>query len=119
MAVEYLTAILKLNSKIIPIAIERCDNGFYSTENNLEFLSASSIRTYLLENKNIDKFIPKNAKIITFFDKNHEKNLKILQILKIRNSSPKELERYRFHSFKYVQSTSKKVFEKIISIVFN
>ena len=28
---------------------------------------------------------------------------------------PKELERYRFHSFKYIQSTSKKAFEKFVN----
>ncbi|MBQ8425496.1 MAG: nucleotidyltransferase family protein [Clostridia bacterium] len=88
LAIEYLTAILKLGSKIKPVAIERCDNGFYSEENYNEFLSATSIRNKLYNNENIDKYIPKNAKITDFFSKNHINSLNMLQIYKIRQTSP-------------------------------
>ena len=91
LAIEYLTAILKLNSNIIPIAINRCDNGFYSKENNEGFLSASAIREKLNNNENISLFVPKNANLYNFFTKNNEKTLNSLQILKLRQSSPAQL----------------------------
>lgn len=91
LAIEYLTAMLKTNSKIKPIAIERCDNGYYSETEKQNFASASKLRKDLFEGKNIDEFIPKNAKIGEFFDKNAEKCLNSMQILKIRTSSPKQL----------------------------
>jgi len=110
LAVEYLTAILKLKSKITPVAIERCDNGFYSEENINEFLSASSIRTKLLTGENIDKYIPKNAKIIKYFNENHEKTLNILQILKIIQSSPNKLNKL----YDYSEGIEYRVFEQCI-----
>lgn len=91
LAVEYLTAILKLNAKITPVAIERCDGGFYEEKNIGKFLSASSIRQRILNEELYADFIPKNAKITNFFDKNHIKTLKTLQILKIKQSDENEL----------------------------
>ena len=38
LAIEYLTAIKKLKSKIKPLAINRIDNGYNSTQENAEFL---------------------------------------------------------------------------------
>ena len=91
LAVEYLTAILKQKSNIMPIAIERCDNGFLSQENASIFLSASSIRQRLDEGENVERFIPKNAKIDRILSKNAQNSLKMLQILKIRQMSTVEL----------------------------
>ena len=93
LAVEYLTAIIKQKSKIIPIAIERSDNGFESNIPNGNFVSASSIRDMILNDKDYTNFIPKNANLDQIFDKNHQKTLECMQILKIKQSSPSELER--------------------------
>ena len=86
LAIEYLTAILKQNCNFEIVAIERCDDGYYSEDSVGEFLSASSIREKLFSGEDITKFIPKNAKIDSFFDKNCQKMLKTLQLLKIRTS---------------------------------
>lgn len=91
LAIEYLTAMLKTNSKIKPIAINRCDNGYYSESEKDEFMSASQIRKNIFDGKNIDKYIPKNAKINNFFDKNAINCLNSMQILKIRTSTSKQL----------------------------
>lgn len=84
LAIEYLTAILKLKSNITPVAINRCDNGYYSKDSFNEFLSASTIRKMILTGENVDKFIPKNAKIDKYFNNFHINTLNMLQILKIR-----------------------------------
>lgn len=91
LAIEYLTAMLKTNSKIKPLAINRCDNGYYSESEKDEFMSASQIRKDIFEGKNIDKFIPKNAKINKLFNKNAINCLNSMQMLKIRTSTPKQL----------------------------
>ena len=94
LAVEYLTAILKQNANITPIAIERCDDGYESNKPNNEFLSASSIRELIYQNKDYKKFIPKFANIEEIFDKSHINTLEILTILKLRHSSAKDLSKY-------------------------
>lgn len=93
LAIEYLTAIKKLGSKIIPIAIPRCDNGYVSNKENKQFLSATSIRDRLKNLEKIDDFIPKNAKLNKIFSKNSDLILKTIQIHKIRTSSPQTLEK--------------------------
>lgn len=98
LAIEYLTAILKLKSQIIPVAINRCDDGYYETVNKGKFLSASGIRNKIFNGENYDEFIPKNAKLDTFFNKNHIKTLKTLQILKIKQTPEKELELFYDYS---------------------
>ncbi|MBQ8451381.1 MAG: nucleotidyltransferase family protein [Clostridia bacterium] len=91
LAIEYLTAIYKLNAKIKPVAIERSDFGFNSKNENNEFLSAGSIRERFFEGKNISKFIPKNAKIDCIFNEKSKNTLKTLQILKIKQTPEKQL----------------------------
>lgn len=91
LAIEYLTAMLKTNSKLIPIAIKRCDNGYYSEKICGKFLSASAIRDKIFCNEPIDEFVPKNAKCSEIFDKNMQKCLNLMQILNIRNSSEQKL----------------------------
>lgn len=98
LAVEYLTAILKLKSQIIPVAINRCDDGYYETVNKGKFLSASGIRNKIFNGEDYYEFIPKNAKLDTFFNKNHIKTLKTLQILKIKQTPEKELELFYDYS---------------------
>lgn len=98
LAVEYLTAILKFKSQIIPIAINRCDDGYYETVNKGKFLSASGIRNKIFNGEDYYEFIPKNAKLDTFFNKNHIKTLKTLQILKIKQTPEKELELFYDYS---------------------
>lgn len=94
LAVEYLTAILKLDADITPIAIERCDNGFESQTPTNEFLSASSIRNLIIENKDYSKYIPESATIDEIFDNEKLKIFESLVIFKIRQSSATSLEKY-------------------------
>lgn len=98
LAVEYLTAILKLNADITPIAINRCDNGFESNNPKNEFLSASSIRTLILNDEPYQKYIPDFAKPNEIFNKSHQKTLEQFIIMKIRNSKPEELENFYDYS---------------------
>lgn len=91
LAIEYLTAMIKTNSKMKPVAIERVDNGYFSNEPSQNFLSASGIRELVFNGQNFSNYVPKNAKIDNFFNKNHIKTLNCLQILKIKQSSPESL----------------------------
>lgn len=91
LAVEYLTAIKRLNSKIIPVAIERTDGGFYSKVPSQKFMPATLLRDKILSGEDISKFIPKNAKCTSFLDKNALNLLKSLQIFKIRELSAERL----------------------------
>lgn len=98
LAVEYLTAILKLNANISPIAIERCDDGYESNNPQNEFLSASGIRELISTNKNYSKYIPQFANLNEIFSQSHQKILEALIILKIRTSSAIELEKFYDYS---------------------
>ncbi len=98
LAVEYLTAILKLKLNIKPVAINRCDNGFYSTETKGKFLSASAIRDKIFAGNEISEFVPKNAKYEVFFNKNMLKMLNLMQILNIRKLSTSELSKFYDYS---------------------
>lgn len=94
LAVEYLTAILKQNAKIEPFAIERCDDGYESDKPQNNFLSASSIRNLIFENKDYKLYTPPFAKIDEIFDASNIKTLETLIIQKLRTSTPAELEKY-------------------------
>jgi len=93
LAIEYLTAIKKLDSKIIPIAIERTDNGYNSNLESGSYLSASGIREKLLGGGDISPFIPKETSIEEYFNETHKNCLDTLAIFKLRNTPPKELEK--------------------------
>ena len=93
LAIEYLTAILKQKSKIIPLAVERCDDGFISKNCSGKFLSATSIKELIYKGESAEAFIPKNAKLENIISKNAINNLKMLQILKIRQSSQNDLKK--------------------------
>lgn len=94
LAIEYLTAIKKLNSKITPIAINRTDNGYNSITNNGKFLSAGSIRQKLSHNENIDEFIPSKLDKSSLFNAVSKERLDSLVLNTIRNSAPEELEKF-------------------------
>ena len=60
LAVEYLKAIRKLKSKIIPICINRVGADYNDDFAVDEFASATHIRSLIYENKSFDKFVPSN-----------------------------------------------------------
>ncbi|MBO5095370.1 MAG: nucleotidyltransferase [Bacilli bacterium] len=74
LAISYIKAILKLNSNIKPISIQRT-NDYHSLDTNTDIISASSIRNLLKENKDISKYVPietlkyiRNISIEKYFD---------------------------------------------------
>lgn len=94
LAIEYLSAIIKLNANITPIAIQRIDDGYYSDKNNDKFLSATAIREKLYKNQTISEFIPKYAKIENYFSNSHYEIFEKLAIFKLRNSEASNLEKF-------------------------
>lgn len=64
LAVEYLKALEKLNSSIIPVTIPRLGN-YYNSEifikDDISFLSASEIRKRILKDESVSQFIPKTT----------------------------------------------------------
>lgn len=98
LAIEYLTAIKKLDAKITPVAITRIDNGYNSTENKNEYLSASSIRTLIENNKNYKKFVPEFFNEKDFLSKQETLSFETLLIHTLRNLSAKELEKFYDYS---------------------
>lgn len=92
LAIEYLTSIKKLGSKITPIAIDRVDNGYNSNIELGSYLSASGIREKLLGGGDITPFIPKETIIDNFFDKTNTICLDSLAIFELRKKPAKELE---------------------------
>ena len=93
LAIEYLTAILSLDAKITPVAIERTDNGFVSKDSKNQFLSASSIRELMIQNKPYQTFTPSYANITHIFNNNHQEIFEAMTIHTIRNTSPFDLEK--------------------------
>lgn len=61
LGIEYLRAIKKLDSNIIPYGITRNSVGHNDIEEKDEFASASLIRKKLLNNENINKFVPEKT----------------------------------------------------------
>lgn len=62
LAIEYLKALKKINTSIIPIPVKRTDPGYHSKDVGKNFASASAIRA-LLKNgqKPIDGLVPDNT----------------------------------------------------------
>ena len=98
LAIEYLTAILKLDADIEPIAIKRTDNGYVSEKPNNEFLSASAIRDKILANECYSKFVPKFAILPYYFSKENLSTLDSLNLLTIRSSSAEKLSKHYDYS---------------------
>lgn len=91
LAIEYLKAIKRTNSSIIPHAIKRTNN-YLDTKINNNICSATAIRTALENNENIQKVIPDFiyniiAKEQPKFLKDFEKEI----LFKIRSMNPNEL----------------------------
>lgn len=61
LAVEYLKAIRKLNSKIQPISVNRIGADYNDDFAVDDFASATHIRSLIFENKPFDKFVPSNV----------------------------------------------------------
>lgn len=93
LAIEYLTAILKLDANITPIAVERCDDGFESKTPNKEFLSASAIRELINNGSDYEKYIPNFANLEEIFNNSHLSTFETLALLKIRQTPAKDLEK--------------------------
>ena len=94
LAIEYLTAIKKLDAKITPIAIKRIDNGYNSNIALNSYLSASGIREIILDGGNASKFIPAETNLENYFNLSYNQIFETISILTIRNNEPKELEKY-------------------------
>ena len=98
LAIEYLTAILKLDADIEPIAINRTDNGYVSEKPNNEFLSASAIRDKILANEYYSKFVPEFAILPYYFSKENLETLDSLNLLTIRSLSSEKLSKHYDYS---------------------
>ncbi len=93
LAVEYLTAILKQNANIKPIAINRTDDGYNSEHEKAEFMSATGVRKLISEDKSYFKYVPKFARLDEVFCNEKITIFETLTILKIRQSTATELEK--------------------------
>ena len=91
LAIEYLTAMLKLGSKMQVVAVERTDRGYNSETSVGNYLSAGAIRKLISENKPFEQFIPENTTIKKVFDKDCENKLNTIKLLAIRESTPKKM----------------------------
>ena len=60
LALEYITELKKLNSKIIPITHKRSDNGYHSTDTKDHFASATKIRSMISNNEDFSEYVPYN-----------------------------------------------------------
>ena len=61
LAVEYIKAIRKLNSKLIPICVNRIGAGYNDDFAINDFSSATHIRSLIKENKSFNHFVPENC----------------------------------------------------------
>lgn len=98
LAIEYLTAIKKLGSKIIPIAINRVDNGYNSIIEKNKYLSASGIRDRIKANQDVSQFVPNAIDLNQIFNDKHKTIFDTLSLFKIRTTPPMELEKFYDYS---------------------
>lgn len=61
LGLEYLRAIKYFGNNIEPITLKREGGGYYSEEEKSSILSATGIRKFILEKKDIEKFIPQKS----------------------------------------------------------
>ena len=66
LAVEYLKAIKKLDSKIVPICVNRVGADYNDNFAINNFASATHIRSLIYDGKFFDKFVPEN--IVNFYN---------------------------------------------------
>ena len=87
LAIEYLKALKKTNSKIKPLAIKRQGSDYNSSELSNNFASATGIREAILIEKSINSYIPDNCmdlytdKYVKFMDFNQILGYKLLDTL--------------------------------------
>lgn len=93
LAIEYLTAIKKLDAKINPIAISRIDNGYNSELAKNEFISASAIREKIYNGEDVSRFIPETNIKNSFLTKQEKEKFDTLAIFNLRNSPAYSLEK--------------------------
>lgn len=75
LAIEYLKAIKKLKSKILPITIKRIDEGYNSLNVKGRLASATAIRNLIKNNENVKKLVPSPSSNILSNNINHGKAL--------------------------------------------
>lgn len=73
LGIEYLKAIKKLKSKIIPYTIKRIDSGYNSLKVKDRLASATAIRSLLKNNEDVKKLMPAPAYNILLDNINHGK----------------------------------------------
>ena len=61
LAVEYLKAIKKLKSKVLPITVKRVGTPYNSLKRNGNVASATAVRNFILNNKNFQDLVPKKS----------------------------------------------------------
>lgn len=93
LAIEYLTAIKKLGSKIEPLAISRVDNGYNAITEKDVFLSASGIREKLLNGEDVSKFTPNQINSNEVFDNTNKNKFDTLALHTLRTLSANTLEK--------------------------
>lgn len=100
LAVEYIRAIDKLKSKIIPFTMPRTDNGYNSSNLCGEFCSASAIRKSLYENNlnDLKDFMPGYVYEDLSVYKDVNKSLFDMLIYKILTTDNNELSKYAYIS---------------------
>lgn len=98
LAVEYLTAILKLQAKILPIAIERSDDGYYSNLANSNFTSASHIRELVYQDSNYSNFVPSYALVTNPLTPQENQIFEKLVIFSLRQKTADELKKFYDYS---------------------
>ncbi len=121
LAIEYLTAIKKLDAKFEIFAINRVDNGFVSSKNNGKFLSATGIRQKLCSGENVSEFLPTYAKINNPLDKEKQEIFDKILLYKLRTNTPSSLAKlYDYNEgieFRILEMANK--FSKISDIIDN
>lgn len=94
LAIEYLTAIKKLNSKIKVIAINRIDNGYNSEISKNEFLSASGIREKLKNDEEVSPFVPYKINKDEIFNNEANNRYEAVLLYNLRHLSVQTLETF-------------------------
>ncbi|MBO4863098.1 MAG: nucleotidyltransferase family protein [Eubacterium sp.] len=59
LAISYITALKKNNSKIMPVMLKRMDEGYHSSSLSGNYSSATAIRKALSDSEDVRNFIPK------------------------------------------------------------
>lgn len=122
LAIEYLTAIKKLDAKIKPIAIQRADNGYNSNISKSTFLSASGIREKLKNNEDISNFVPYKLNKDEIFDAKANDRFEALILSNLRQLKPEVLEtfydfsegiEYRIKEFANTYSSLDEIVDKV------